>query len=163
MRERASSILILVMILALSITGTACSDTTSSTVAPGGLEGGSAPSTPQTTVSPSDYVTVDVNEAFQQLNSMGQGAQIVDVREPGEWAATGVPIGAVLIPLAELEQRAPAELAKDGPVYVICNSGNRSRVGAETLIGLGYTEVYNVAGGIQAWLAAGLPVESYQP
>jgi rhodanese-related sulfurtransferase len=107
------------------------------------------------------YVTVDVQEAFEQLKADPE-AQIVDVREPTEWATTGVPVGAILIPLGELEQRAPGELAKDKPVYVICNSGNRSRTGSETLLALGFTEVYNVAGGIQAWLKAGLPVEAYE-
>ncbi len=75
----------------------------------------------------------------------------------------GRPPGAVLIPLGEVEARAPAELAADKPVYVICNSGNRSRTASDTLIRLGFTEVYNVDGGIQAWLKAGLPVETYEP
>jgi rhodanese-related sulfurtransferase len=65
------------------------------------------------------------------------------------------------VPLAELRDRAPLELAADQPVYVICNSGNRSQTGAQILVDLGYLAVYNVAGGIRAWLAAGLPVESY--
>ncbi len=111
---------------------------------------------------PASYVTVGVEETFERLNAEDR-AQIVDVREPSEWATTGVPPGAVLIPLGQLEQRAPAELAKDRPVYVICNSGNRSRTGASILIKLGYAEVYNVAGGIQAWLRARLPVETYSP
>jgi len=108
------------------------------------------------------YATVTVEETFERLNA-NKDAQIVDVREPGEWATTGVPVGAVLIPLGELEDRARKELAKDKPVYVICNSGNRSRTGATILLKLGFTDVYNVEGGIQAWLRAGLPVESYQP
>lgn len=108
------------------------------------------------------YATVNVEETIEQLNANDE-AQIVDVREPNEWATTGVPPGAVLIPLGQLEQRAPQELVKDKPVYVICNSGNRSRTGASILIKLGYAEVYNVDGGIQAWLRAGLPVESYEP
>ncbi len=108
------------------------------------------------------YVTVGVEETFDRLNA-GEGAQIVDVREPSEWATTGVPPGAVLMPLGQLEQRASGELAKDKPVYVICNSGNRSRTGASTLVKLGYGEVYNVEGGIQAWLRADLPVEKYVP
>ena len=108
------------------------------------------------------YVTVEVQQAFDAL-SADKDAQIVDVREPDEWATTGVPVGAVLIPLGQLEQRAPTELAKDKPVYVICNSGNRSRTGSDILIKLGYAEVYNVAGGIQAWLKAGLAVEAYKP
>jgi rhodanese-related sulfurtransferase len=102
--------------------------------------------------------TVDVQQAYERLQS-DKRAQIVDVREPREWAATGVPRQAVLIPLAELGRRAEAELAKDRPVYVICNSGNRSRTGAAILLKLGYTEVYNVSGGIQAWLRAGLLVK----
>jgi rhodanese-related sulfurtransferase len=104
-------------------------------------------------------VTVGVAEAFDRLSIADNGAQIVDVREPDEWAATGVPVGAVLISLGDLEEKAPSELAKDKPVHVICKSGNRSRTGSQILIDLGYPEVYNVDGGIQAWLAAGLPVQ----
>ncbi len=111
---------------------------------------------------PATYVTLDVRAAYEQV-SASEDAQFVDVRQPDEWAATGVPAGARLISLAQLEQRAPAELARDKPVYVICNSGNRSRVAAEALIRLGYSHVYNVDGGIQAWLQAGLPVEPYKP
>ena len=102
--------------------------------------------------------TVDVKEAFEQLQADKQ-AQIVDVREPREWAATGVPKKAKRIPLGALSRRAPSELIKDRPVYVICNSGNRSRTGAKILADLGYTQVFNVAGGMQAWLRAGLPVK----
>ncbi len=65
--------------------------------------------------------------------------------------------------MGEVETRAPVELAAERAVYVICNSGNRSRTASDTLIRLGFTEVYNVDGGIQARLKAGLPVETYQP
>ena len=108
------------------------------------------------------YATVDVQTAYDALSS-NAAAQIVDVREPEEWAETGVPQGAVLIPLAEVESRAPSELDTGSPVYVICRSGNRSRTASEILVGLGFTEVYNVDGGVTAWLDAGLPVETYQP
>jgi rhodanese-related sulfurtransferase len=105
---------------------------------------------------------VDVETAHEALSS-DEGAQLIDVREPVEWAETGVPQGAVLIPLGDLESRAAAELAADRPVYVICRSGNRSRTGSDILVGLGFAEVYNVDGGVVAWLDAGLPVEAYQP
>jgi rhodanese-related sulfurtransferase len=147
----------LLMSVVLVLTGTACSqaDTSSTSVWV------SAPTT-EAAATPA-YVNVDVNTAYERLGVMDEGApQIVDVREPAEWAATGVPVGAVLIPLGELEQRAASELAKDRAVYVICNSGNRSRTGSQILVDLGYEEVYNVEGGIQAWLAAALPVE-YRP
>jgi rhodanese-related sulfurtransferase len=80
-----------------------------------------------------------------------------------EWATTGIPAGAALIPLPQFEQRAPQELPKDKPIYVICNSGNRSTVASAILIKDGYKKVYNIDGGIQAWLRAGLPVEPYSP
>ncbi len=143
MRPRFLSLLALAACAATGLLGAGCSQAAS----------------PATQVG---YVTVGVTEAYKQLSIMNTGAQIVDVREPDEWAATGVALGAVLIPLGELEARAAAELAKDKPVYVICNSGNRSRTGSQILADLGYTQVYNVDGGIQAWLAAGYPVE-YRP
>ena len=110
----------------------------------------------------SGWVTVDVETAHEALSS-NEGAQLVDVREPEEWAETGIPQGAVLVPLGDLESRADSELAADRPVYVICRSGNRSQTGSDMLVGLGFAEVYNVDGGINAWLAAGLPVDTYQP
>lgn len=108
------------------------------------------------------YETVDAQEAYRQLRADSE-TQLIDVRLPAEWIKTGVALGSRLIPLAQVEERAPGELAKDRPVYVICNSGNRSRTASEKLIRLGFTSVYNVDGGIQAWLKAGLPVEPYKP
>jgi rhodanese-related sulfurtransferase len=108
------------------------------------------------------FATVDVQTAHERL-STDAGAQVVDVREPSEWAETGVIPESVLIPLGQIEQRAPAELAKDRPVYVICRTGNRSRTAAADLAGLGFIEIYNIGGGIKAWLEAGLPVEAFRP
>lgn len=114
---------------------------------------------------PATYTTLTVQQAHEQA-SADQNAIIVDVREPGEWTATGVPQGATLIPLGTVTSARSGEiggLPKDQPIYIICNSGNRSRVAAEHLINLGYSAVYNIDGGIQAWLRAGLPVEPYTP
>jgi len=108
------------------------------------------------------YTTVDVRQAHDAL-SADPDAMIVDVRTAQEWATTGVPAGAVLITLDEIGQRAPGALPQDQPVYLICNSGNRSRVAADELVKLGFSSVYNVDGGIQAWLRAGLPTEPYTP
>ena len=108
------------------------------------------------------YTTLSPQKAYDQL-SKSTDAVIVDVRNPDEWATTGIPVGAALIPLPQFEQRAPQELPKDKPIYVICNSGNRSRTASEILIKDGYKKVYNIDGGIQAWLRAALPVEPYSP
>lgn len=111
---------------------------------------------------PSTYTTVDVRQAHEAL-SADPDAIIVDVRTPQEWATTGVPTDAVLITLDEIAQRAPDALPQDQPIYLICNSGNRSRVAADALLQLGFTSVYNVDGGIQDWLRADLPTEPYTP
>jgi rhodanese-related sulfurtransferase len=108
------------------------------------------------------YKTLSVQDAYDQF-SKSSSALIVDVRTPDEWAATGVPAGAALIPLPEFEQRAPNELPKDKEIYVICNSGNRSQVAAQILTQSGYQNVININGGIQNWLLAGLPTEPYTP
>ncbi len=109
------------------------------------------------------YTTLDVRTAYQRVEA-NENAIMVDVREPSEWATTGVPVGARLISLGVFTgQGAPAELPKDQEIYIICNSGNRSRVAADVLVKSGYSQVFNVDGGIQAWLAAGLPVETYTP
>jgi rhodanese-related sulfurtransferase len=157
MRMRWYLMPILAMIVLLG--STACSPSDNETVPSVStstiLTADQAPNAGQAT-----YATVDVRAAYEQL-SVSVDAQVVDVREPAEWTSTGVLRHALLIPLSEVERRAPAELAKARPVYVICNSGNRSRVASDTLIRLGFTRVYNIAGGIQAWLRAGLPVETY--
>lgn len=111
---------------------------------------------------PNTYTTVGVRQAHDALNA-DPDAIIVDVRTAQEWATTGVPTDAVLITLDQIAQRAPGALPQDQPIYLICNSGNRSRVAADALLKLGFTSVYNVDGGIQAWMRAGLPTEPYTP
>ncbi|TBH20088.1 rhodanese-like domain-containing protein [Thermus thermamylovorans] len=86
-------------------------------------------------------------------------AFVVDVREPWEYGEGHVP-GAVNIPLSTLPARL-AELPKDRPILLVCNSGNRSGVAADFLVSQGFPgeRVYNLEGGTYAWLGAGLPVE----
>lgn len=82
---------------------------------------------------------------------------LVDVREPEEYAYGHVP-GAVNIPQAELASRLD-EVARDRPVQMICQVGQRSQRAAEFLRQCGFARVTIVAGGIRAWQAAGQPVE----
>ena len=86
-----------------------------------------------------------------------QGAYVVDVREPDEWATGRVP-GAVHIPMNEVPAR-QAELPTDQPVFVICAVGGRSRQVVDHLRAQGVQAV-NVAGGTQAWAQRGWPLES---
>jgi len=85
-------------------------------------------------------------------------AQIVDVREPDEWAAGHIP-GAHHIPLGDLGRRM-GELKADRPVITVCRSGRRSLTAAEALLKSGFTDAASLAGGMIAWTNAKQPVES---
>ncbi len=91
------------------------------------------------------------------VTAIPAGGWLLDVREPQEWAAGHAP-EATHIPLGQLGQRT-AEIPVDQTIYVICRSGNRSGRAAEALNGAGWTAV-NVAGGMQDWAAADLPMVS---
>ncbi len=87
-----------------------------------------------------------------------QGALLLDVREPDEYAAIHA-VNAKLIPLGEVGARLKEiEAYKDKPVAVICRSGRRSAQAVSILKESGFTQVVNVEGGTTAWVQAGLEV-----
>lgn len=81
---------------------------------------------------------------------------LVDVRGGAEWRAGHI-ASATHVPLGYLATRV-GELPTDRPLVVQCRSGSRSAIAASLLRRLGRREVWNLAGGIDAWRAAGLPV-----
>lgn len=83
------------------------------------------------------------------------GALLLDVREPDEWRASHAP-GATLIPMASVHGR-HGDLPRDRQIIVMCRSGGRSAAVTGSLVAEGFDAV-NLAGGICAWSAAGLPV-----
>ena len=94
---------------------------------------------------------VSVHEAADAAAS--DSVLLLDVREDDEWAA-GHAQGAVHMPLSSLD---PAAVPTDLPIVAVCRSGNRSGKAAATLAQAGI-DVVNMAGGMTAWAAAGLPV-----
>ena len=60
------------------------------------------------------------------------------------------------VPYMDLAARA-AELPTDraAPIVVYCRSGNESAIASQTLLDLGYTNIYNLDGGMNAWTASG--------
>jgi rhodanese-related sulfurtransferase len=84
------------------------------------------------------------------------GATLLDVREPGEYADGHVP-GARNAPMAQLPS-VLGELDRDQPVLLICWSGNRSGAMCDLVAAAGL-EAVNVGGGTAAWIRAGGPVE----
>jgi rhodanese-related sulfurtransferase len=83
-------------------------------------------------------------------------SQFVDVRTPQEYAAEHA-YRARNIPIDELMSNLD-KLEKNEPVYLICQTGNRSRKAAQMLVDAGFPQAISVAGGTEAWKAAGLPM-----
>lgn len=93
------------------------------------------------------------------------GATLFDVREPAEWAETGLPEGAkgVSISDAAFVEKVLAQVGgdKSKPVAVICKSGVRSARAAGKLAEAGFTSITNVGDGMNGWQAAKLPTTPY--
>ncbi|WP_211371144.1 rhodanese-like domain-containing protein [Dechloromonas hortensis] len=101
----------------------------------------------------------EVNPAEATLLINREDAHIVDVREADEFAAGHLP-EARNIPLAKLADRVnEIEKFKDKPVIVCCAAGMRSAKGCGELGKLGFSRVYSLAGGVDAWVGAGYPVK----
>jgi len=75
---------------------------------------------------------------------------IIDVREPYELEETGYIPGSVNIPAGQIDKRMN-EIPRDKKVVIVCRSGRRSAEAAKLLTGKGYTNIYNLEGGILSW------------
>jgi rhodanese-related sulfurtransferase len=94
---------------------------------------------------------VSVQEAADAAAS--DSVLLLDVREDDEWQAGHAPVAAHM-PLSRLDVSA---VPTARPVIAVCRSGNRSGKAAAALAQAG-VDVVNMAGGMTAWAAAGLPV-----
>lgn len=104
--------------------------------------------------SSSDAVTdVSVSGAADVLAQ--SGITVIDVRSAGEYASGHLP-DAVNIDIegGSFDQQI-ADLPKDDPYFVYCQSGNRSGVATDQLAAAGFTKVYDLQGGIADWQASG--------
>lgn len=102
------------------------------------------------------FIELTPHEAQQWIR---EGAYVVDVREPYEYAMGHVP-GAVNIPLGRLTAEV-GKLPKDRKLVVVCASGGRSSQASEYLVGHGFAKekVGNLEGGTYGWMSAGFEVE----
>jgi phage shock protein E len=101
---------------------------------------------------------INTAQAYQKYQ---QGVFFLDVRTPAEWDSVHIP-NTTLIPLDQLATRVN-EVPQDREVVVVCRSGNRSQQGRNILIQAGYGQVSSMSGGVNAWRAAGYPVEGNNP
>ena len=126
MLKRNKRFLIMLLALTLPLGCIGCSD------------GGSAP-----------YDQISGAEAKALMDSES-GYIIIDARTQSEYDEGHIP-GAILIPEYEIADRAEKELPdKDQLILVYCRSGRRSKIAAEELVKLGYTNVKEF-GGIIDW------------
>jgi hydroxyacylglutathione hydrolase len=100
--------------------------------------------------------TIDVREAERRLREDPSRPVLLDVREPSEFVEVRAP-GAVLVPTSTFLTRL-GDLPTDRPLMVVCHMGSRSAAVAGYLTRAGRTDVVNVAGGMDAWQSAGLPI-----
>lgn len=101
--------------------------------------------------------SLNPGQATQLINR--DDAVIVDVREVGEFAEGHLP-EARNIPVAKLADRInELEKFKDKPIILCCASGMRSGKACSELKKHGFDKLYNLAGGVDAWVGAGYPVK----
>lgn len=119
----------------------------------------SAPGSEETTVveqQQEEYENIDSDEMVKKMEK--EPGILLDVRTPEE-TREGMIEGAMTMDYYEDDfQDRVTELDRDKPVYVYCASGKRSGETAEMLKDAGFSEVYNLEGGIIEWEESGKPV-----
>lgn len=101
------------------------------------------------------FTRISVEEAHQMMSR--DDVAVIDVREPHEYNAGHVP-GAKLIPVNSVFARRE-ELPKDKEIIFVCGIGQRSALACEMAAAAGLSGLYNLEGGTEGWIKAGLPVE----
>ena len=89
-----------------------------------------------------------------------KGFVLVDVRSTEEHQGGVIPGTDFNIDFRDMKQRyRELGVSTDDHIVVYCQTGHRSNIAANTLTELGFTHVYNVEGSMNAWQAAGYPIE----
>lgn len=102
------------------------------------------------------HKVVSPAETVNLMNS--ENTVVIDIREPHEFA-NGHIESARHIPLGKIEERVhELEAYKQNPVIVTCQSGTRSPQACKKLIGLGFTRVFEMKGGMLAWEEQKYPI-----
>ncbi len=106
--------------------------------------------TAQETTFEATSVILDVTNYKEVV--VGKDVQLVDVRTPKEYQE-GYIDGAINIDYFDQENfnQAFDKLDKNKPLYIYCRSGNRSQKSVKFLVDLGFTEIYDLKGGYNAW------------
>ena len=103
------------------------------------------------------YRRISVEEAAEMQS---QGAIVIDVRNPDEWASGHVR-GAIHIPVDDVITEAEGQIPKDNDLLFICAAGVRSALACEMASALGFdtARLYNVEQGTPVWIDHNLPTD----
>ncbi len=110
-----------------------------------------------------------INLSPQEFNQLSNPPRLIDVRFQGEYNqfhapnAVNLSLPRILMNNASWLRRYVVpqwfqELPKDEPLALICLTSHRSPIAANRLIKAGFTEVYNITGGMMEWRQLGLPI-----
>jgi rhodanese-related sulfurtransferase len=106
-------------------------------------------------------------DPLEASHAVADGALLIDIRSESQRARDGVVPGSLFVARNVLEWRCDPESphrderidGRERQLILMCNEGYQSSLAAATLHELGLTRATDLAGGFQAWRAAGLPVE----
>lgn len=105
------------------------------------------------------YTTIGTDDAKSMIEA---GAHVIDVRQPDEWNRGHIQ-EAELVPLNGIYSFGKAlgdlELAENEDVIFVCASGQRSATASEIALVAGLKKVYNLANGMNGWVARRYPIE----
>lgn len=106
----------------------------------------------------SNINNVEPEEAERLISQ--EGAVVIDVRTHNEYAGSRIP-NSKHIPLSQIGNRlGEIERYRERPVVVNCRSGSRSARACKLLTRNGFSEVYNLRGGLRSWVRANNAVEN---
>ena len=103
------------------------------------------------------FSTISASELTEKLSR--SEVTLIDVREPHEWTEDGYIEDAMLIPFAELQEKAPS-IPNEKPVAVTCSVGNRTSIALSILERAGFKQLINVLGGMTAWTNLKYPTKN---
>ena len=105
------------------------------------------------------YETIGTDQAREMIEA---GAHVIDVRRPEEWNRGHI-ADAELVPIEGIYAFGKAlqeqYLLAEEEVIFVCASGQRSAVASEIALLIGLKKVYNLANGMNGWVARGYPIE----
>jgi rhodanese-related sulfurtransferase len=103
--------------------------------------------------------SISVRELYEL--SRTQKVELIDVRTPEEYREVRAAVARSL-PMDTIDPKQVIETrsgSAEEPLYLICHLGGRSHHVCQAFLAAGYPHAVNVVGGMEAWEAAGLPVE----